>query len=283
MLKSRIDVTKNDSYSVDFAPLAQNMRVWTYDDYSVGQYGANDVRSTIQRLFKAGFVNQTVETLTYPNVAGEYRGNFDFPEPVNFSKQTYSIDISMVPDRPEFSGEYTYDAVRRGEGEKHNSGQLHGTVAQDGNVTMGLLITGEPWQYGGAYKFSCLGKKVSLTGPYPFDPLAPIFFGLPSATFVGTGPCGSISVRRFTYSFSDKLTSLFRPNSTSLVGGHFAVDEVTDLLLETETIAEARFTWHVDLNEAARALLGRDSVRGNSGLTFQKQPDGNWVLTHYNF
>jgi len=64
-------------------------------------------------------------------------------------------------------------------------------------------------------------------------------------------------------------------------GGPIEVDDVSRLLLTTETIAAAEFAWHVKFNGAARILTGKDSQTGRGTVEFGKQPDGTWVLASF--
>lgn len=82
---------------------------------------------------------------------------------------------------------------------------------------------------------------------------------------------------KYTYAYTDKLKPLLDA-SGNLKGGTIKIDEVHNLLLETDAIATAQFAMHIDFNAAGGAVLGKTTVADQGNVTFRKQPDGTWVL-----
>jgi hypothetical protein len=120
------------------------------------------------------------------------------------------------------------------------------------------------------YAFKSDGSTVALTGRALFECSAEVIAS-------GTGPGGVVVVPRYTYSYADKLKQLLDATG-NLKAGSTKVDGVSNLLLTIETMATAKYAWHVDLNDAAAAVAGMKTVFGQGEAVFRKQPDGAWVL-----
>jgi hypothetical protein len=67
----------------------------------------------------------------------------------------------------------------------------------------------------------------------------------------------------------------------SLEAGKVKIDGIDNLLLATETSAEAMVRWHADFNDAAQTISGEKQRTGAGSALFRKQPDGEWVLVEY--
>lgn len=269
MLRTKISADKKGDYRLSFFDVSQAIRNPTREDYTQGAFRNNDPKAAVQRLLRAGFITQSRTDSTVPNVSGKYKVNLDFPKNPFMSYATYTFDLSMQPTYSTVTGQYTVDATNY----KAN-GPLTGTVSPDGTVQ---LAYGS--QFGStvvSYKFASNGQSVTLTGKQPFFNI-----NCPTMTLTGNGPGGSLLVPTFSYSFSDKFKPLPSPNVNEIYAGGIEIDEVSNLLLATETIAQARFTWHVIFNDAAKALTGQTTVSGTGDIIFGKQPDGNWVLSEY--
>jgi hypothetical protein len=64
--------------------------------------------------------------------------------------------------------------------------------------------------------------------------------------------------------------------------GQVHVDSIDNLLLgDTETSAEAEYTWHIDYNAVGTAVMGQIKKQGTGHVHFRKQPDGAWVCASY--
>jgi len=259
--------TKGDAYPVDVAFVAGQIRSKTREDYSEGSYDANDPRNKVQKLLRTGYITQWNEPLTYRNVSGTYK----FGNESTTDKRLASFILTMRPGHVDVEGEYTLDDWWHGQHTVASRGPVRGEVAQDGTVTLLYGQTPNPT----IYQFSVEGNVLKLVGPETWGP------GQRQCTFVGAGPGGVVTVPWYSYTFSDKVKGLLDPARNSIRGGKVEIDAVRGLLLATETRATAKFTWHVHLNEAAKILVGKDTVVAEGDVIFGKQPDGAWVLTEY--
>ncbi|MHB1488203.1 MAG: hypothetical protein ACYCZM_11720 [Acidimicrobiales bacterium] len=280
MLVAKISAENKDNYLLNFDAVSEISREPTREDYAEGTYRINDPILAVGRLIKAGYIVQSRKDFTVPNVSGNYRVELKWPKEVSsiaLRNAIYTFSLSMEPTFSTVSGKYSLDSwVNSGQETMSANGPLIGSVSEDGTVQLAYVT-----QYGSrieeAYKFSTSGQGMSLTGNQPF------LNGIPTMTLTGSGPRGTISVPSFSYAFSDKFKPLASPNSNEIVAGKIVVDEVNNLLLATDTVAQARFTWHVIFNDAGRALSGEPRVSGTGNMIFGKQPDGNWVLSEYEF
>ena len=278
MLVAKISADNKDNYLLNFDAVSETIREPIREDYADGTYRINDPRLAVGRLIKAGYIIQSRKEFTVPNVSGNYKVELTWPKEVSsiaLRNAIYTFSLSMEPTFSTVSGKYSVDSwVNSGQETMSANGPLIGSVSQDGTVQLAYVT-----QYGSrieeAYKFSTSGQGVTLTGNQPF------LNGIPTMTLTGSGAGGTISVPSFTYVFSDKFKPVAPPNANQIVAGKIVVDEVSNLLLVTETIAQANFTWHVTFNDAAKALTGQTTASGAGQMTFGKQPDGNWVLAEY--
>jgi hypothetical protein len=280
MLVAKISADNKDNYLLNFDAVSETIREPIREDYADGTYRINDPRLAVGRLIKAGYIIQSRKEFTVPNVSGNYKVELTWPKEVSsiaLRNAIYTFSLSMEPTFSTVSGKYSVDSwVNSGQETMSANGPLIGSVSQDGTVQLAYVT-----QYGSrieeAYKFSISGQGVTLTGNQPF------LNGIPTMTLTGSGPGGTISVPSFSYAFSAKFKPLAPPNANQIVAGKIVVDEVSNLLLATDTVAQARFTWHVVFNDAGRALSGEPTVSGTGNMIFGKQPDGNWVLSGYEF
>lgn len=278
MLIAKMSAENKDDYLLDFDAVSEVIREPTREDYTDGTYRINDPRLAVGRLVKAGYITQSRKDFTVPNVSGNYRVELKWPKEVSsiaLRNAIYTFSLSMEPTFSTVSGKYSLDSwVNSGQETMSANGPLIGSVSEDGTVQLAYVT-----QYGSrieeAYKFGISGQGVTLTGNQPF------LNGIPTMTLTGNGPGGTISVPSFSYAFSDKFKPLASPRANEIVTGKIVVDEVSNLLLVTETVAQANFTWHVTFNDAAKALTGQTTASGTGQMTFGKQPDGNWVLAEY--
>jgi hypothetical protein len=269
MLENKISADKKGDYRLSFSMVSETIRNRTRDDYTEGAFDNNDPRAAAQRLLKAGFITQAREEHTVPNVSGQYRVDLTFPKNPWVAYANYSFNLSMKPTYSAVTGDYRMDSS----GNKQN-GPLTGTVDPDGTVH---LTYGS--QFGGTeadYKFASTGGTLTLTGKQPF-----LNIQCPEMTLTGSGPGGTISVPSFSYAFSNSFKPLPAPDANEIYVGDIAIDGVNNLLLATETEAQAHFTWHVTFNDVGKALSGKTTVTGTGDVIFGKQPDGQWVVAEY--
>lgn len=259
-----------ETFLLPLADVNQQLHA-TREDYLSGSYGEADPKALVQRLLKAGYVHQTREDIKYNNVSGTYKGETPGCGSGGFEIKTriQTFTLSMKPGDPAVDGQYTYDSWYALNGHKSLgwSGPVKGQVNPDGTVE---LIYGPMYTHV-KYTFQSDGANIALTGRTMFE------CGTGQMTLTGTGPGGFISVPKFSYSYTDSMKKLL-DGSGKLKAGTSKIDEVHNLLLETDAIATARFTWHVDLNEPGAAVIGKPRVSGTDAVTFRKQPDGTWVL-----
>lgn len=277
MLKTKLGTSSQHTYRFAINSVSEVIQLPTREDYSVGSYRNDDPRSSVQRLLQAGYIIQSREDSSVPNVSGDYKVELTWPKENGIWTRNaiYTFNLSMQPTYATVSGGYTANSwYVTGQEAMRQNGPLTGSVSPDGTVKLGYGS-----QFGTTeenYKFSSNGSTLTLTGKQPF------LTGNPNMTLVGTGPGGSIVVPKFSYAFSDKFKRLPSVSANVLDAGDVEIDDVSNLLLATDTIAHAQFTWHVNFNDAAKALTGQASMQGTGEMNFGKQPDGAWVLTAYN-
>jgi hypothetical protein len=280
MLVAKISADNKDNYLLNFDAVSETIREPIREDYADGTYRINDPRLAVGRLIKAGYIIQSRKEFTVPNVSGNYKVELTWPKEVSsiaLRNAIYTFSLSMEPTFSTVSGKYSVDSwVNSGQETMSANGPLIGSVSQDGTVQLAYVT-----QYGSrieeAYKFSIGGQGVTLTGNQPF------LNGIPTMILTGSGPGGTISVPSFSYAFSDKFKPLAPPNANEIVAGKIVVDEVSNLLLATDTVAQGNFTWHVTFNDAAKALTGVKTTSGTGEMIFGKRPEGDWILSEYHF
>jgi hypothetical protein len=261
--------TKGDTFTVPLNFVAEEVRSPTREDYLAGSYGDSGPKASIQRLLKAGYMSQTREDIKLINVTGTYKA-----EPAGcgsggagIGKQVYTFTLAMQPSYAGVSGEYTYESwYSSGQHSASFNGPVSGEVKPEGAVT---LVYG-PMSTRRDYAIKSDGANLTLAGPR--------MFACDSAVIAtGTGPGGFILVPKYSYVYADKLKRLL-DSSGNLKGGTIKIDDVHNLLLETDAIATAQFAMHIDFNAAGTAVLGKAMMSDNGNVTFRKQPDGTWVL-----
>lgn len=261
--------TKGDTFPVPLNFVATEIRSPTREDYLAGSYGESGPKASVQRLLKAGYISQTREDTKLINVTGTYKA-----EPAGcgsggagIGKQVYTFTLSMQPSYAAVSGDYTYESwYSSGQHSASFNGRVTGEVRPEGVATLAY----GPMSARRDYTIKAEGANVTLAGPRMFACDSPV-------VATGTGPGGFIMVPKYTYAYSDKLKPLLDP-AGNLKGGTIKIDEVHNLLLETDAIATAQFAMHIDFNDAGAAVLGKTTMADKGNVTFRRQPDGTWVL-----
>jgi hypothetical protein len=282
MLKGKISSDKADNYLVSFNDVRNTIKDETREDYSQGVYekmtpgvalfSLPNPKLAVQRLLKAGFITQTRKDITIPNVSGDYHVHLIWPKGSWTGDATYELHVSMQPSYASISGTYKVQTTYPNGGPAmSSSGPLSGSVSPDGTVH--ILYGGTP----ATYQYHSGGGTVTLTGDQPFATQ------MPTMTLTGTGAGGTISVPSYSYAFSTKFTPLPPPHDGEISAGTVSIDDVTNLLLAGETAARSSFAWHVDFDDAAKALTGQTKATGTGHAEFGKQPSGDWVLAGYGF
>jgi len=269
MLNQRVVVDNRSIYVVPIGDVGASLNAGqTFEDYSLGVYQIQDPRARVQRLLKGGYITQSVENLAFPNISGTYA--FDVVPSVWVTKGSHSMTLLMKPGSSSVSGSYTYNGWFREQHTNAFQGPVSGEVSQGGTAT--LRVSGGE----GTYHIVIAGNNIKLTGP-------DLFYNEPPITLAGTGPGGSVTVPKFLYAMSSGLTQFLTASHDAIKAGTIQVDDLSELLLLTDTHAGARFRWHVDLCEPAKQVLGQNTVAGTGHVEFGKQPNGEWVLTGYDF
>jgi len=194
-----------------------------------------------------------VETVSFPNLTGSYDGQK--------KRDFHPITLVLHPETSEVSGTYNYDGC---------TGTITGNLEPNGGVYL---------RFHSAVHYVCLVPKDG-PGPWRIQPVSNGGFDLVGPTTVvhGTGSSGTIAMTVYTYLPTSKLDA-FRTSDRMIKIGKVAVDNVTDLLLETEVSASGKYVWHIDYNELGRELKGTNASRSHGDVKFQKQPDGAWTCT----
>jgi hypothetical protein len=282
MLVAKMAVDQKDMYALAFGSIRQTLNEHSRNDYSQGNYPeylsaafmqVPNPQVVVQRLLKAGYVSQSQNSFTVPNVSGDYHADMSWVLMGSYHmRATYALTVSMKPADNSISGHYHEEST--GGGAQSADGPLSGTVDTNGTVH---LIYGS--QYGGANEdctFKSANGEKTLTGKQPF-------LNGPDVSLTGHGPGGDITVPVYSYALSSKFASLPPPHQDEIQAGKIEIDQISNLLLSSDTMAQASFGWHVAFNDAAKALSGKDKVSGTGNVIFGKQPNGNWVVAEYSF
>lgn len=270
MLTKGIQNSEKREYPIRYDKAMEILKLLTLSTINVktGSYGPNNPELLAQRLLEAGYVVQSSENLTFPNISGTYKCGTG----PNHDYGNYLIELTLVmqPGSPAVTGQYRYNAWYAG------ISNWNGPVSGTSNVPQAVSLDfGYPISHGD-YRVNVTGSALKLIGPDLFSNNK-----AGEITFEGTGPGGSINVTRYSYAFSPKFLQLADKQFDQIKAGPIEVDSVDKLLLATETAAVGEFTWHVKLNEAGKILSGEESKSGKGNAEFGKQPDGTWVLVRF--
>jgi hypothetical protein len=253
--------TNGDVFLVQLNSVGDEIHSPTREDYVTGSYAEASPKAAVQRLLKSGYLNQSREDLRLINITGTYKAEGNV-----CGKEVYTFSLSMQPSSPAVSGQYTYNHLYQdGQQGMKIDGPVTGEVMPDGTLT---LFYG-PMNARSDYTIKADGTTIVLDGPK--------FFSCTKVIATGTGPGGFIAVPKYSYSYTEKFKALLDATG-KLKAGTIKVDDVHNLLLETDTIATARCAIHIDLNAAGAAVLGKAILPDQREVTFRKQPDGTWVL-----
>jgi hypothetical protein len=279
MLVAKMAADQKDTYALAFGNIRPTLNEQTRNDYNQGSYPeylsagfiqVPNPQVIVQRLLKAGYVSQSQNSFTVPNLSGEYHADMSWELMGYHMHATYALTVSMNPADNSIAGHYHEEST--GGGAQSADGSLSGTVDANGTVH---LTYGS--QYGGANEdctFTSANGEETLTGKQPF-------LNGPNVALVGHGPGGNITVPVYSYALSSKFATLPPPHQDEIQAGKIEIDQITNLLLSSDTMAQASFGWHVDFNDAAKALSGKDKASGIGNVIFGKQPSGNWVVAEY--
>lgn len=283
MLAAKLTADNADIYGVDIANIRNAIKEPTLTDY----YSANEPETLgtgflaysnpgapVQRLVKAGYITQAKETRTIPDISGDYSATLKTSDGQKESE--YRVTIATTPGSDQVSGDFLFTKWHLGSFFSWR-GPITGSVDPSGAVHLDYGQTISNLDTPVTYISGSVDNSKTLQGSAPFSD------GRPSMVLTAGRPPGKLAVTRYKYEFASNVKMLSAPHETEIAAGSITVDRVTNLLLSTDTVAQANFGWHVDLDGPARAITGKATQSGSGVVAFGKQPDGNWVVAGYQF
>lgn len=255
----------------------------------------------VQRLLKAGYLQEKTSTIRYPNFSGEFRcinERLNSGGVLGESVRTDTLNLQMRADQrpPMVYGTFrdcTPSQISAVSG-SCAFGTVRGTVAQTGSGPSHLLfdqtahwiiayqagIDADPTRFAEDSPFNRnISFNISLVRGNP-DQIIGDHGGWPMRLQGHAEP--DIQQEVYSYVWTDKLPKdAF--NGPSLRLGHLEVDTCDHLLLASETTATASCKTHVKLNATARDVFGDRSTDQVMQVSFGKQPNGTWVCTNLNY
>lgn len=223
----------------------------------------------VQRLVDAKLVKETVETVSYPNIHGNFRKDC-----CDGALDVYDLTLD--------SGRITGTRYQTG-----RASQVDGFVTEAGLVTLSTRD-----QQGGVSPFA------NSLEPHQFqyqenDATAHLNSkgGMWVANYLGSPGGTRVQGKMYTYSFSPELKAQVEKTKMPTFGGFgseeqetfngggYDIGEVTDLQLGiTPTMASASFAWTASLNKIGKIFYGDDVPKGKGRVTFVRKPDETWTM-----
>lgn len=267
MLQRQID-SSGRMFEIGYESVANLVQVPSLADYTAAQRSMTEPEAALQRLLKAGLVTQTRSERRLPDITGEYEGTMT---------NCFGMFLDLRMDRSaRLAGTYrvqSFGCIGASSDSPIRAGALKGTLTPLNQVLLDLTPPAL-----GSWDQAHLNLTVegglnrligTVTGRGYQWPL----------TVDGKGTGNTVVVAEYTYAFIPMFSKLVVPRGKALRAGPIVVDQLEDLLLEaTDTLASARFRWHVDFNEAGQAVTGEKGQTGTGTVRFRKQPDGTWVV-----
>jgi hypothetical protein len=265
LLQEAVTGSGRGSYTINDSEVAK-LEKPTYIDYTQGATSQAGVQA-LRRLIKDGLLVKRVDQLVFSDVSGKYEGSvFGRPMHVTLETKPQSVNISgnFLLDWGSFTGYSTplngCEGTISGEMQessslqlflRFNKGYIGCYIPSQANLSLSLNKTG--------YDLVSLNQQINLHGGSPGH---------------------KISVSRFRYVPTAEFEhSMLGGNLTSV--GNVQVEEVAQLLLASETIAEGQFRWRVDLSRVGSAITGESERRGNGSVRFARRPDGRWAVATF--
>lgn len=221
------------------------------DDYRTGQAGVYG--PLLKRFLEQGFLTQTASTTTYPEISGTFAGTS-----AAFGYK-YLWILDSVPGTNELRGQCRGPA---------SIDAAQGTVEPDGKVTLYCAGIPQPAQYvedgPNAYlKFVKGSIPISQAG-----------------TFRGHATGKKVTVTWYAYALTPKFKALMKHLGyvSYVVAGKYEVGKVTNLRLDTDTLASANFAYTVSLNSVGKLFYPSGGIGGEGMVTFGKKPDQTWAI-----
>lgn len=209
------------------------------------------VMQRLTNLIKEKLVIQRTYVETYPDLSGDWEGSEN-------GYYFYKMHLEQAPGTNRVSG-----TCEQKFGGNVFTGALQGTVDASGRATLTPLN-----------RDSCIGRMGEIDYQYTEQGTTASIQQTSWGHVVFSGrPAAKMTVTTYDCAFSPEV----RISSGQILYGRYEVGEVSNLLLNGETRAEASFGWRVSLNKLGSLMLGQQPT-GSGTAAFAKKPDGTWVL-----
>ena len=223
----------------------------------------------VRQLLEHGYVNQQVESISYPKIAGDFVAEEHNPcsgsnNPNGGStREEYSIE--MDPDSNSFHGTADYEVC----GNDSRDSLKEGTVSPDGSMSA----------FAGIYRVSGTYSEQGSTASIDLQKT----MWTKNWHMVGEATGQKVQLNWYTYALSPQGDNYFvqsGPDGKGFRAGTINIGEVSNLRLVGDTDAVAKFAWDVSLNDVGK-ILRSTAPKGTGEAEFAKKPDGTWFLTQW--
>lgn len=261
-------------YLVAASPLLASMANADVD-FKVQQPPNDAYGVAMKRLLDQGFVSQQVHIESYPQISGSWNGEgtcvhggggsparvLDYVLANQNSgcfTNKLTLELQPVADSDRVTGTWKWSIL---------NGIVEGTLTTNDEIrikfsTERISDFDGPQSADGRFLWIEKGERAYLVSPSG------------SFLYVGNATKRRTEVKRYSYTFAN-----LRPAGDVIPVGKVQVQDVSQLLLTTETRATASFTWKAVLDKFGGAVLGNVTPpSGVSTAEFAKKPDGKWVL-----
>jgi hypothetical protein len=264
------DHIKDTNFAVP-ATAVMNYMVHTQVDYSVKSALSDGL--ILSKLLQKGFIVQIPRVVSYPKLSGRFEGRVR--EQVN----------QLVFFRCDF--------VNQGESNKLRGECQKSFETDDGKAIPDAYI--QPSTITGSFEENFRFVAL-LEGPFVPERVQGLYTEegknaslrmdsiVRDKDIVITGKRSNerAQLKWFDYSASPTLLREIDREGYFRVGP-YGIGELTDLRLETETLAAAKFNWTVKLNDFGRTLLNDTAPKGVGRVIFAKKPDGTWFIDRVSY
>jgi hypothetical protein len=232
----------------------------------------------VQRLVRAGYIEEQKHLVSYPNFSGQFTGSHDETQllPARWD-DTFQLHTIATTKPPHVEG--SFRSCWRND--CSNAGSVVGAVERNGPSHLTLMFHA-PMALTRFLNVSLVrGQPNRIAGDYVIGNSDPVIMrpqSNPISAVGGTGE-GDIQQEVFVYKWTGKLPQGTLDGNSALVLGSLTVDSCDGLLLDTETTARATCRSHVKLTSAASIIFGSRPTDATLTALYGKQPDGGWVAT----
>jgi type IV pilus assembly protein PilA len=241
----------------------------TLIDYKNSQ-SQGDLETTFKRLLDKGLVQQTVETVSYPAVAGTFVTEDQWVKGVGQGSAEYVLGMS--PNSNILTGEFrintTANVIGQPERSTHN---VQGAIQPDGKIALRFEDDGTG--------FSERKGDYVEKGSTAYLHIFPVAGGT-YTDWQGQATGRRVEVKWYTYSWSSSASKDMGGDQSGpfFIGGALKVEDVTGLRLVKETEATAKFSWQASLNDMGRLFYPNQLPNGVGEASFGKKPDDTWFV-----